>query len=114
MRQLLSLSILFLACFAGCKPKEPDPNKDILLRHQWRYDAMWVNDVQQPLSGCAQDNFQSFYADGGAVLDEGATKCDSSAVQATPETWTMSEDQKTLIVISNGVTISYAHIVIDD
>ncbi len=54
---------------------------------------------------CNKDNFYTFNEDGTCVLDNGALSCDIFEPFDTPQTWSLTNDNKTLTIMRlNGFT----------
>lgn len=102
------LLLLTAAFFSSCSKNDDDgmSNTEKLTLSVWRYDKASVDtdkngtpDTDVPpgyLDACDLDNTLSFEDDGTGVVDEGATKCNSSDPQTNPFTWNFSADEKTI------------------
>jgi len=93
------ISILF---FVACKKSSSHPktNTDFLTQSSWKFDHATVNgvDVSPLLKPCQTDNVLTFSSNGSGTLDEGATKCDSTAAQTDPFNWSFASNETVLHV----------------
>lgn len=95
-----------MACLNACKKKEdPAPSTKELLAStsskKWKITSITVGN--QPFlesifpEACTRDNLFVFYTDNKLVIEEGATKCNSSDPSTVAQgTWRLSTDEKTL------------------
>lgn len=102
----LFLFLFVVASLSACKKTEETPviqptQKDLLTRSQWRevghtMDHFGTNrkkftggNVYDSRPACRRDHFLSFHADYTFVVDEGATRCTSTAPQQIIDTWSL-------------------------
>jgi hypothetical protein len=109
----------FFFCALGClllfgsckKDKKQEPTKtDLITSSSWKYESGGIDQDRNGtvdftfestglLQPCILDNTGTFHADGTGVADEGATKCNASAPQTTPFTWSFASNE-TLINVN--------------
>ena len=105
---LLGLSLI------GCKKKEEgDSNTSLLVQQIWRYDVAGLDanndgmiDTQLPagtIAACSVDNTLTFNSGGTGIIDEGATKCNTSAPQTNPFTWNFLNNETTINLQSTAL-----------
>ena len=103
-RIIFTLSIVLASTlfFAACKKSSSHPktNTDFLTQSSWKFDHATVQgvDVSSLLKPCQTDNVLTFSSNGNGTLDEGATKCDSTAAQTDPFTWSFASNETILHV----------------
>jgi hypothetical protein len=99
-------------CLIACKKHSESKSKSELLTNgSWHVTAYTVDpaidfdgdgndetNVYAVMEQCIKDDHTTFFADGTAQLDEGATKCSPGDAQTTSLTWSISEDEKKLEV----------------
>jgi len=93
----LSLVVLFVSCK---KSSEKKTNTDVITEASWKFDNATANgiDVSSLLKSCQTDNVLTFSSNGNGMVDEGATKCDSSDPQTNPFTWNFASNETVLHV----------------
>lgn len=71
-----------------------------LTLNTWKFDNAKVGstDVSALIQACQKDNIVTFSSDFTGLLDEGATKCNSSDPQTTPFTWSFMSNETILHV----------------
>jgi hypothetical protein len=112
------LSILMITAFAGCKKDKDEASRmDMLTSGQWRITAITATPpIQTPIGmlsdlytlffeSCRKDNFYIFKKDGKAEINEGATKCAPSDPQTNTIDWSLSSDEKEIILDGERATI---------
>jgi len=117
---LLSLTLLFSACN---KDDELITKTDLLTSSSWKVTAEIIdpgfptfdnqgnitgstNDIFAMMDDCSKDNTFSFNTDKTLIMDEGATKCESTAPQKTAGTWSFNSDETTLTITVDGDPIT--------
>jgi hypothetical protein len=92
------ISILFVACKKSSS--HPKTNTDFLTQSSWKFDNAKVggSDVSAFLQTCQTDNVLTFSSNGTGVLDEGATKCNSTDPQTNPFDWSFASNETVLHV----------------
>ena len=95
---LLLTSFLFLSCKKSSVHAKS--NIELITQSSWKFDNAKVggSDVSSLLQDCEKDNILFFVSDGTGTLDEGATKCDSTAAQTDPFTWDFANHDSVLHV----------------
>ena len=95
---LVSSSLFFVSCNKNDSP--PPTNTDHIIRSAWKFDKATSGgiDVSAFIQPCYKDNVMTFQANGNGVLDEGASKCNTSDPQTTNFTWNFTNDGGTLNV----------------
>ena len=113
---LLSLTLLFSACN---KDDDLITKTDLLTSSSWKVTAEIIdpgfptfdnqgnitgstNDLFAMMDDCSKDNILSFNTDKTLILDEGATKCESTAPQKTTVSWSFNSDETTLTITVDG------------
>ncbi|RNI23637.1 lipocalin-like domain-containing protein [Rufibacter latericius] len=104
---LLFCSTLF---FSACSSDDDGtPSQDEMLQNKrWQITALDAStpignlDLYEDFEDCQKDNFVEFKANGVLVVDEGATKCDSSNPQQTPGTWSLNGNVLTISGIGDA------------
>ena len=115
--KLFTIAILSSILFFACKKKDSDSsgsNKTTLLtQSSWKFDNAGLDpdkngtidfDLSSQFGPCLTDNTISFSTNGSGVVDESATKCNSSDPQTLAFTWNFASNE-TLINI-NGSAIA--------
>jgi hypothetical protein len=101
--KILILLLIFFAV-TGCKKKSvPLTNSQLLNQKPWKYKAAGIDldkngtiDNALPstaLQPCMLDNTYVFNSNGTGTIDEGATKCNSTAAQTSPFNWNFSDNE---------------------
>ncbi len=114
-----SFFLLFIVTInaVGCKKDSSESSEEtkteIITKSSWKYDNAGGDldkngsiDVPPPgalLQPCIIDNFIIFQANGTAIIDEGATKCDPLLTQTTAATWSFSNNETTLNLSGSGL-----------
>ena len=118
---ILILSTLVLALFvSSCEDDDADntpPAKtktELITEKDWvltstkmepgiEYSGFTFTDASMFIESCIKDNLYSFKPDSTISMDEGATKCDSTAEQTVENagTWHFNEDQTQIIFTDN-------------
>jgi len=113
---LLSTTFLFSACN---KDDELITKTDLLTSSSWKLTAEIIdpgfptfdnegnitgstNDLFARMDDCSKDNTFSFNTDKTLIMDEGATKCESTAPQKTAGSWSFNSDETTLTITVDG------------
>ena len=108
-KKLLFLSAFLVLLAFGCKKDDPTLI-EVLQSGKWKIAGVKFNgtDAISSIEACELDNFTRYNTDNTYVVDEGATKCDSTDPQINEEgTYSISTDEKTLTLKNKG-TISFA------
>ena len=117
---LLSLTLFFSACN---KDDELITKTDLLTSSSWKVTAETIdpgfptfdnqgnitgstNDLFAMMDDCSKDNTFSFNTDKKLIMDEGATKCESTAPQKTAGTWSFNSEETTLIITVDGYPLT--------
>ncbi len=107
----LALLAVIVAAFSfqGCKKEEVVTNKSLLQGFKWKRTAETTNgqDSFGDYLACEKDDTDTFKADGNLVTDEGATKCAASDPQTTTLSYTLSADEKTIVIKDSGFSIDH-------
>src|SRR3954471_12979798 len=97
--------VLLFGSLLSCKKKKDEPTKtDLITSSSWQYESGGIDQDRNGtvdftfestglLQPCILDNKGTFHADGTGVADEGATKCNASAPQTTPFTWSFASNE---------------------
>ncbi len=114
---LILVSTLTLSFFSSCKKNqektegpEPEPTKtELITQEEWKitdikmspgitYGGLTFTDGGMFLEECVKDNKYTFNSDHTTTMNEGTTKCDSTAEQEIQEgTWEFNEDETKMI-----------------
>jgi hypothetical protein len=111
-KALYFLPILALA--VSCD-KDEDNSSDntktpIITQSAWKFENAGVDidkngtielDISNQLEACARDNTYKFEANGSGTVNEGATRCNSSAPQTVPFSWAFLSGETELQITSN-------------
>jgi hypothetical protein len=112
MKTILATICIAMGLFACKKDSEPPQTKKALLtKGAWHVSAYTVDpaidfdgdgtdetNVYAVMDECIKDDHTTFFTDGKAELDEGATKCNASDPQTMSLTWSMNQDETQLQV----------------
>ena len=99
-------------CFLACKKhSESKSKKELLTTGTWHVTAYTVNpaidfngdgtdetDVYAVMDQCIRDDRTTFFTDGSAELDEGASKCSSGDPQKISLAWSINQEETKLEV----------------
>jgi hypothetical protein len=99
-------------CLPACKKDSESKSKtELLTTGNWHVSAYTVDpaidfdgdgtdetNVYAVMDECIKDDHTTFFANGTAELDEGATKCSSNDPQTMTLTWTFNQDETQLEV----------------
>jgi hypothetical protein len=99
---LFCCSLFFTAC---SNDDDATPSQEeMLMNKRWQITALEVTlpiigsqDLYAGFEECEKDTYVEFKANGVLVVDEGATKCDTSDPQQYPGTWTLEGDVLTIM-----------------
>lgn len=108
----LFLPILVLLLIISCKKGDKSKTRaELLANGSWHVTAYTVDpaldfdgngtdetDAFAVMEACVKDDHTTFYTNGTAELDEGATKCSDSDPQTIPLTWQFAQDETELRV----------------
>lgn len=95
---VLTFSTLLLAIIS-CKNDESTLSvKDKLIANSWKLQSSKTNEVSDVIQDCQKDNILTFLSNGTYKLDSGEIKCDSVMDESESGPWTLSEDEKYIIV----------------
>lgn len=87
-------------------------NTDIMVQQAWKFNNAGADldkngtidtDISSQLQSCSTDNTVTFVKDGTGVLDEGATKCSTTAPQTQAFTWSFANNETALNLAGNAV-----------
>ncbi len=108
------LSFMLLTVQIACKKSSsnstpPKTNTQLLTQASWKFQSASISgsDITSSLPTCQKDNTMKFNTDGSGVLDEGATKCNSSDPQTTNYTWSFQSSETIIhasVVLFTGAT----------
>jgi len=101
-----------ITCLLACKKdSETKSKKDLLTTGSWHVSAYTVDpaidfdgdgtdetNVYAVMDQCIKDDHTTFFENGTAELDEGATKCDPSDPQTMSLTWSINQEETKLEV----------------
>ena len=115
MKQAALYSAMLIMCLSllSCskedgKKEEANSSVKMLTSGTWKFSSAGpdlnydgVKDQELPagyLSGCETDNTITFKSDLSGVIDEGATRCQTTSPQTVPFTWSLKNDDKDLTI----------------
>ena len=121
-KHILIFSFFLLIIFSCKKNTDPGPTRTSLVAKTWLLTSITfspalavsyygstiqLTDATLLLKDCTKDDLYTFNSDKTFIVDEGATKCNSSDPQTKAKgTWSLSTDQNTLNFNYNLVNIS--------
>jgi hypothetical protein len=111
--KILLLFVFIFFAFTSCKKKDVITKTDILGQTPWKYKAAGIDQdrngsIDYPLPStslqpCMLDNTYIFNKNGSGTIDEGPTKCNPSALQATPFSWTFADNETSINLQSTAL-----------
>lgn len=112
----IKLTTLFLAIlFTACSKKDKSPSRsEMLTSGTWKITASetdndgngsYETDNYAIFLDCFKDNFVTFKNGGQLELDEGPTKCDPMDPQTETDSWSLTNNDNTLVVGSDSYEI---------
>jgi len=126
MKKLFLLALAATALSACKKDSNAMPSKtELLTTPKWRITAetetvknaqtggsstTTVFDRYAGMTACVRDNFHKFNVDKSWIIDEGASKCLSTAPQSGSSTWNFNSDQTKLLVPSPSLPATTAEV----
>lgn len=87
-------------------------NTDILVQQSWKFNNAGADldkngtidtDISSQIQSCVTDNTITFAKNGSGVVDEGATKCSTTAPQTQAFTWSFANSETALNLGGNAV-----------
>lgn len=99
--------------FTACKKDEKTKTELLTSTTCWSpsksetLDPSTGNWVEDAIDNCSKDDCTTFKSDGTLTFDEGATKCDPTDPQTSSGNWSLSADEKSLILTEAGITFSF-------
>ena len=108
-KRLINLVILMLLALAltipSCKKDETNlSKKEMLTAKSWKILSSKTNGIAETFDDCQKDDFLTFATNGNYTFNPGTIKCDAIETIETG-TWTLSSDEKFLIVDGESITI---------
>ncbi len=117
-RIISSILIILISITFSCKKDEPETNveptnTEIITKSPWHIDAVTiepgfiyagftVTDGAMFIENCVKDNTYLFKVSGEIIVNEGETKCDSTAKQESQQgTWAFNDDETKMIFTDN-------------
>jgi len=104
---LIVLSSFIILTINSCKKdNEDEPSKtELITEKDWKMSSvkmdpgiMGFTDASYYIEECVKDNQYTFKTNGSIVMNEGDSKCDSTAQQEIEEgTWAFNDDQSQII-----------------
>lgn len=116
MKKLLIAAAILCIAFAACKKDDggqtnttTTSRKDTLTTGKWMVSSMMLTytlsgkestvNIYDSLQACAKDDLYLFLTNGNVTIDQGTTKCDTSAPQQNQSgTWALNSSSDTLIL----------------
>ncbi|RYZ51668.1 MAG: hypothetical protein EOP49_11155 [Sphingobacteriales bacterium] len=105
MRTVYILLCLVLLAASGCK-KEKNM-VDLLTGPTWKMKALIVNNQQELVHPCREDNTYRFFADGSFVLNNGGNLCVEGEEVEMTGTWELTPNGRRMNIIYTGVNLTY-------
>ena len=107
-----ALALLVFSCDDKDDPVEPTKT-ELLTSSSWKYDSGGIDNNNDgvvdmtfeqtgAVQACMLDNTGKFNTGGSGVADEGASKCNASAPQTSPFTWSFTNNESMLSVVGGG------------
>jgi len=126
MKQLLWMAaslMTFMLIWTACSKSNSNnssSNMTLMTQAVWKYDTSgfdltgdgkidYPDTIAQP---CFKDNTYQFKKDSTVIVDEGATKCNSSDPQTATFAWSMTSSNPPILksdanaILANGVTVT--------
>lgn len=115
-KQILSafaiVSVIAAACNISSNKGEGSVRELLMNENGWVLKSSFaetpdgvMTDVFNNLEDCDKDDIEYYRAEGVAVYDEGPLLCDSGAQQLFYDRWELLDDNKTLIIIFEGIDL---------
>ena len=102
----LFLFLSAVVVLGACKKEDtPAVTVDLLTAKPWQVSTVALSDsgnpipISQFITACQLDNTYKFNTDNTLLVDEGATKCNSSDPQNPTGTWAFANSDKTKVSI---------------
>lgn len=108
----LPVTVTILAVVACSKSEEKSRTELLTGASCWAevknevYDNSTNQWMPSTLDDCAKDDCRVFRTDNTTTLDAGLEKCSSNEPQTLNGTWSLSVDDRTLMITENGVGLS--------
>ncbi|MDB5253140.1 MAG: hypothetical protein JWP27_2309 [Flaviaesturariibacter sp.] len=111
----MTLVLAAAGLFFSCKKRKADsePTRtDLLVQQAWTYESSGLDfdrngtvdaPLPIPIPACSLDNTYVFNTNGSGVINEGATKCDVSAPQTSPFSWSFGPGQTSINLQSTAL-----------
>lgn len=95
--------------FTACKKKDKETSKaDLLVQGNWKLTTANLNgllDLLTTFEACQKDNYYLFNADKSLSVDEGPTKCTTSAPQRSSDgNWSLSGNDSKITISGSSLT----------
>jgi hypothetical protein len=119
-----AIALASLTIWTACKKNTSSSNTSsrttLITEASWKFDSSGIDqnkdgiiDVVDTTSilPCQKDNTYTFNKDSTGIMDEGATKCNSTDPQTTAFTWSFSGTGQSVIksdanpILANGINI---------
>jgi glutamine cyclotransferase len=103
--RIASIFLLSAICCAqvACKKDDDKPSQQtptqILLSHSWKKTGYKENGVSQTIAACELDDVLTFSSNNTQTVDRGTVKC-GGETQTFTDGWSLSADNKTIIILS--------------
>lgn len=119
MKKALFLLAISGVTLFGCDKEDDDQTEEsqkttLLVQQAWKFDNAGIDidrngTIETPLPAgtiqtCLADNTVTFAANGSGTVDEGPTKCATTAPQTSPFTWSFLTNETILNI--NGSVIA--------
>ncbi|WP_207433591.1 lipocalin family protein [Sabulibacter ruber] len=113
MKNYSLLLLLFCCTFFlnACSDDDDTPSREeMLMNKRWQITGLTVStplgsiDYYEEFEDCMRDNYIEFRSGGILVMNEGPTKCNDSAPQENPGTWSL--EGNTLRISGIGAALS--------
>lgn len=108
----LTASLLLFSCKKDSATTTNPTKTELITRAAWKYDDAGADadkngtidiSLTSQIPSCSTDNFLTLSANGTGTVDEGPTKCDPSAPQTTPLTWSFASNEGFLNLGGSGI-----------
>jgi hypothetical protein len=107
MASKIFVSLVYISIFTTCllteSCKKNDPEVNYIVGN-WKITGFIYKgeDIFGSLLPCQADNIITFTSDNRVIYDEGPTKCYSTDIQTESGTYSLSNDKKTLTLLTPG------------
>jgi len=115
---LMTLTLIWTACSKSKSSNSNNSNMTLMTQAIWKYDTSGIDlnkdgvvDLTDNLQACVKDNTYQFKTDSTVIVDEGATKCNSTDPQTATYSWSISSGNPAILksdatpLLASGLTV---------